>query len=250
MTSSRYYKFQVLKPLDVKTKFYNAESDDVYLEAQIQNTTLDKPLCLDKVTMEPSSLFKVQAGWGTSWSNASQLFGGIVNIVQPGEIRQYLHCLKPKQDVRGNLRLLRGESNIGKLDLTWRTTIGDRGRLQTSQLQRMVPNYGDVRLTIQELPNPVKLYEAISFVCKITNTSERPVELSLVLDIRSKPAILWTGISNRPLEKIDPNHSVEVCLQLVPIMPGLQSLSGLKLIDLLLKRTYDYPDIAQLLVLP
>ncbi|XP_045031668.1 trafficking protein particle complex subunit 13 isoform X1 [Daphnia magna] len=170
MTSSRYYKFQVLKPLDVKTKFYNAESDDVYLEAQIQNTTLDKPLCLDKVTMEPSSLFKVQAGWGTSWSNASQLFGGIVNIVQPGEIRQYLHCLKPKQDVRGNLRLLRGESNIGKLDLTWRTTIGDRGRLQTSQLQRMVPNYGDVRLTIQELPNPVKLYEAISFVCKITNT--------------------------------------------------------------------------------
>ena len=25
LTSSRYYKFQVLKPLDVKTKFYNAE---------------------------------------------------------------------------------------------------------------------------------------------------------------------------------------------------------------------------------
>ncbi|KAI9557246.1 hypothetical protein GHT06_017069 [Daphnia sinensis] len=250
MTSSRYYKFQVLKPLDVKTKFYNAESDDVYLEAQIQNTTIDKPLCLDKVTMEPSSLFEVQAGWGTSWSNASHLFGGIVNIVQPGEIRQYLHCLKPKQDVRGNLRLLRGESNIGKLDLTWRTTIGDRGRLQTSQLQRMVPNYGDVRLTIQELPNPVKLYEAIGFVCKITNTSERPVELSLVLDIRLKPAILWTGISNRPLERIDPNHSVEICLQLVPVIPGLQSLSGLKLVDLLLKRTYDYPDIAQLLVLP
>jgi hypothetical protein len=34
--------------------------------------------------------------------------------------------------------MLRGESNIGKLDLIWRTAIGDRGRLQTSQLQRMV----------------------------------------------------------------------------------------------------------------
>lgn len=71
-----------------------------------------------------------------------------------------------------------------------------------------------------------------------------------MLEIRSKPAVLWTGISNRPLEKIDPNHSVEVELKLLPIMPGLQSISGLKLIDLFLKRTYDYPDLAQILVLP
>ena len=26
---------QVMKPLDVKTKFYNAESDEVFLEAQV-----------------------------------------------------------------------------------------------------------------------------------------------------------------------------------------------------------------------
>ena len=52
------------------------------------------------------------------------------------------NCLKigsqPKHIVRDNHRILRGESNIGKLDLMWRTAIGDRGRLQTSQLQRMV----------------------------------------------------------------------------------------------------------------
>ena len=30
---------QVMKPLDVKTKFYNAESDEVFLEAQVQNIT-------------------------------------------------------------------------------------------------------------------------------------------------------------------------------------------------------------------
>ena len=27
---------QVMKPLDVKTKFYNAESDEVFLEAQVK----------------------------------------------------------------------------------------------------------------------------------------------------------------------------------------------------------------------
>ena len=37
-----------MKPLDVKTKFYNAESDEVYLEAQVQNITAGT-ITVDKV---------------------------------------------------------------------------------------------------------------------------------------------------------------------------------------------------------
>ena len=80
----------------------------------------------------------VPSNYESSVLDMAQLFGENVNVVQPGEIRQYLHCLKPHQFVRNNYRMLRGESNIGKLDLVWRTSVGDRGRLQTSQLQRMV----------------------------------------------------------------------------------------------------------------
>ena len=47
-----------MKPLDVKTKFYNAESEDVFLEAQVQNITVG-PLCLEKVGLDPSPMFKV-----------------------------------------------------------------------------------------------------------------------------------------------------------------------------------------------
>jgi len=253
MTSSRYYKFQVQKPLDVKTKFYNAESDDVYLEAQIQNITAG-PIFLEKVSLDPSPLFKVLSlndfpSVGNPPSDSS-LFGP-VNVVQCGEIRQYLYCLQPRAEARLDSRALRGESNIGKLDLVWRTSLGDRGRLQTSQLQRMAPNYGNIRLTIEKLPNPVELHKPINLVCRITNTSERPVELSLVYETRSKPtALLWTGISNRPLDKIESNCWAEITLNLIPILPGLQSISGLRLVDLFLKRTYDYDDLAQVLVLP
>lgn len=52
----KFFKFQVVKPLDVKTKFYNAESDEVYVEAQIQNLTTG-PICLEKVSLESSHLF-------------------------------------------------------------------------------------------------------------------------------------------------------------------------------------------------
>ena len=45
-----------MKPLDVKTKFYNAESDEVFLEAQVQNIT-NGTICLEKVALEPSFNF-------------------------------------------------------------------------------------------------------------------------------------------------------------------------------------------------
>ena len=47
-----------MKPLDVKTKFYNAESDEVFLEAQVQNITAST-ITMDRVTLEPSSTFLV-----------------------------------------------------------------------------------------------------------------------------------------------------------------------------------------------
>ena len=73
----KFFKFQVNKPLDVKTKFYNAEvcklgtktflitwlfnfqSDEVFLEAQVQNVT-QSVLCLEKVVLDPSMLFTVE----------------------------------------------------------------------------------------------------------------------------------------------------------------------------------------------
>lgn len=57
MSFRKFFKIMVLKPLDVKTKFYNAENDDVYLESQVQNITAS-PICLEKVALDASHLFK------------------------------------------------------------------------------------------------------------------------------------------------------------------------------------------------
>ena len=49
----KLFKFQVQKPLEVKTKPY-AVGNDVYLEAQIQNI-MPTPLMLDKVVLHPAA---------------------------------------------------------------------------------------------------------------------------------------------------------------------------------------------------
>ena len=63
---------------------------------------------------------------------------GKVNYLNPMDTRQYLYFLTPKPDLLREVKVLKGVTNIGKLDIVWKTNLGERGRLQTSQLQRVV----------------------------------------------------------------------------------------------------------------
>lgn len=65
------------------------------------------------------------------------LFGS-VNYVNTMDVRQYLYCFVARPEASEDVRLLKGVTNIGKLDIVWKTNMGEKGRLQTSQLQRVV----------------------------------------------------------------------------------------------------------------
>ncbi|KAF5275182.1 hypothetical protein FQR65_LT04214 [Abscondita terminalis] len=238
----KFFKIQVLKPLDVKTKFYNAESDDVYLEAQVQNIT-SGPISLEKVALDASHLFNV-----TSLNvcpKGKSIFGKIT-LLPPQASCQFLYCLSPDPKLAADLKMLSGATNIGKLDIVWRSNLGERGRLQTSQLQRIGPVYDDIRLTIIELPNFVNLEELFSFKCKIFNNCERTVEL--VLSLEAIEGISWCGISGIKLEPLPSRGFQEIELKAIPLVPGLRSISGIQLLDTFLKRTYSYDDIGQVFV--
>lgn len=71
------------------------------------------------------------------YSRATLVFGK-VNYLKPMDTRQYLYCLTPKAELYKDNKVLKGVTSIGKLDIVWRTNLGERGRLQTSQLQRVV----------------------------------------------------------------------------------------------------------------
>ncbi|XP_015132797.1 trafficking protein particle complex subunit 13 isoform X1 [Gallus gallus] len=247
----KFFKFQVLKPLDVKTKFYNAESDlssvtdEVFLEAQIQNITTS-PMFMEKVSLEPSIMYNVAELNTVDSAGESESTFGSRTYLQPMDTRQYLYCLKPKQEFAEKAGVIKGVTVIGKLDIVWKTNLGERGRLQTSQLQRMAPGYGDVRLSLETIPDTVNLEEPFDITCKITNCSERTMDL--VLEMCNTNSIHWCGVSGRQLGKLHPSSSLRLALTLLSSVQGLQSVSGLRLTDTFLKRTYEYDDIAQVCV--
>ncbi|XP_057350821.1 trafficking protein particle complex subunit 13 isoform X6 [Manis pentadactyla] len=237
---------KVLKPLDVKTKFYNAETDEVFLEAQIQNITTS-PMFMEKVSLEPSIMYNVAELNSVNQAGECVTTFGSRAYLQPMDTRQYLYCLKPKKEFAEKAGIIKGVTVIGKLDIVWKTNLGERGRLQTSQLQRMAPGYGDVRLSLEAIPDTVNLEEPFHITCKITNcSSERTMDL--VLEMCNTNSIHWCGISGRQLGKLHPSSSLCLALTLLSSVQGLQSISGLRLTDTFLKRTYEYDDIAQVCV--
>ncbi|KAM7148272.1 trafficking protein particle complex subunit 13 isoform 11-T11 [Molossus nigricans] len=225
----KFFKFQVLKPLDVKTKFYNAESDlssvtdEVFLEAQIQNITTS-PMFMEKVSLEPSIMYNVAELNSVTQAGECVTTFGSRTYLQPMDTRQYLYCLKPKKEFAEKAGIIKGVTVIGKLDIVWKTNLGERGRLQTSQLQRMAPGYGDVRLSLEAIPDTVILEEPFHITCKITNcSSERTMDL--VLEMCNTSSIHWCGISGRQLGKLHPSSCLCLALTLLSSVQGLQLLN-------------------------
>lgn len=247
MAFRKFFKFQVLKPLDVKTKFYNAESDEVFLEAQIQNIT-PNPVYMEHVTLDPSQQYNARELNTVDGKEVPDMVFGKVNYLNSMDTRQYLYCLTPKPEVLKELKVLRGVTNIGKLDIVWKTNMGERGRLQTSQLQRVAPGYGDIRLTVETVPDTVLLENTFQIVCRITNCCERTMDLTLVLQNNQVSGVVWVGISGRQLGKLPPNESMDLKLNVIATIPGLQTISGLRLTDNFLKRTYEHDELAQVFI--
>lgn len=240
----KFFKFHALKPLDVQTKFYNAETDEVYLEAQIQNITAG-PICLESVELQHTDKYSVTSL--NTLSNGESVFKA-KNMLQPQNSCQFLYCIKPTAALASDLKQMKMEKNIGKLDILWRSNLGERGRLQTSQLERSPIEYGDIRLTVIEARNIVRIGDSFDFMCRVTNTSERVMELHLKLNQTPSLGCSYTGSTDFVLGTLVAGACRDFKLSVCPVKLGLISVTQLQLTDSFLKRTFEFEDIVQVLV--
>lgn len=118
----KFFKFQVVKPLDVQTKFYNSETGEIFLEAQIQNKTTGT-ICLEKVDLQSSNKYTVEPL--NTLSTGESVFTA-KNMLQPQNSCQFLYCIKPNMELVEDIRALQTDTGIGKLDIVWRSNLGKK----------------------------------------------------------------------------------------------------------------------------
>ncbi|KAF7731229.1 hypothetical protein EC973_000645 [Apophysomyces ossiformis] len=243
----KYEKFQVSNPLAVKTKLNNLNDGRVFLEAQLQNVSAG-PMYLERMKFEPSEHFNFQdlntiVG---SKDNAS-VFGS--NLIHPQNVRQYLYLLTPRDP--NNDRIARTTNALGKLDILWRTSMGDVGRLQTSQLTRKAPMLEDIEVQpfwAGEGPARVMLETPFRLGLRIRNHSGQHMKLALSAVKTKMGSVLLSGLSSRQLGEVAANQSAEPVLEFFPLTPGLQRVGGLKVMDLLTGYTKEIDHLCDVFV--
>ncbi|XP_037711733.1 probable trafficking protein particle complex subunit 13 homolog isoform X1 [Drosophila subpulchrella] len=240
----KFFKFQVLKPLDVKTKFYNAEIDEIYLEAQVQNVTTS-PFCLEKVELDGSEDYSVTPL--NTLPNGESVFT-VKHMLQPNNSCQFLYCIKPRGDIAKDIDTLRQFNNVGKLDIVWRSNLGEKGRLQTSQLQRLPFECKTLRLEVLDAKNTIKIGTIFTFNCRVTNTSEQAMKLNVRLVAKFSPDSQYTGCADFMLGLLQSGESAEFPLSVCPSKLGLVKISPLILTNTLQNEQFTIENVVDVFV--
>jgi hypothetical protein len=204
----KFYKFQVLNPLSVKTKVNHSTSSStvppqdpnnqqsgttalhvsnggrVLLEAMVQNVS-GVTMWMERMRFEVADAFTVQdlnvvideqgsnrqdddKAADKSTETGAVSIFGQHDYFAPNDVRQYLYVLTPKP---GKELFAKTTNVLGKMDILWRSQFGETGRLQTSQLTRKSAPLDEIAVQVVKVPETIRLEEIFSIEIVVKNQS-------------------------------------------------------------------------------
>ncbi|KAF9264941.1 DUF974-domain-containing protein [Marasmius fiardii PR-910] len=145
----KFYKFVVTNPLSVKTKVHTPRSpsallrpeerEKVFLEVHIQNLAPD-PIWFERLRFEAVEGWSVQDTESVNRGQEEKLCSISTALMQPQDMRQYVYILSPTViPLEPVVHAPGAVLPLGRLDLSWRSSFGEPGRLLTSMLSRRIP---------------------------------------------------------------------------------------------------------------
>lgn len=193
---------------------------------------------------EPSEHFVVEDVNHDAERNS--IFGDA--FIHPQDVRQYLYKLEPRQG--DNDRMARTTNALGKLDIVWRSSMGDKGRLQTSQLTRKTPLVEEIEVqAVACSADKVVLEVPFKLTIEIANNTPQNMKLILSADKRKMGSVLLSGLSSKQVGELAAYQSTTVQVEFFPLTPGLQRVGGLRIVDLITGYTKDIDSLCDVFVL-
>ncbi|OMO76477.1 hypothetical protein CCACVL1_15647 [Corchorus capsularis] len=244
----QFFKFIVANPLSVRTKV-RVVKETTYLEACIENHT-KSTLYMDQVEFEPAlhwsaTVLKADDYHPADNSSSGEIFKSPVLIRSGGGICNYLYQLKYSSGDSAQVKV-EGSNILGKLQITWRTNLGEPGRLQTQQILGTPITRKEIELQVLEIPSLINLDQPFSVHLNLTNHTDRelgPFEVSLSQNTEEK-IVMINGLQKMTLPQVEALGSTDFHLNLIATKLGVQRISGITVSDTREKKTYDpLPDV-------
>ncbi|KAJ0797849.1 putative trafficking protein particle complex subunit 13 [Helianthus annuus] len=243
----QYFKFMVSNPLSVRTKV-RVVKDTTYLETCLENNTKSN-LFMDQVEFEPAprwsaTILKADVHHSEKGGSTRETFKPPVLIRAGGGIYNYLYALKMSSaPTKGE-----GSNILGKLQITWRTNLGEPGRLQTQHITGNPVTRKEIDLKVVKVPSVIILEKPFLVHLSLTNLTGKklgPFEAWLSLnDSKEEKAVMISGLQRMDLPAVEAFASLEFQLNLISAKLGVQKISGITVFDTMEKKTYDpLPDL-------
>ncbi|KAI3740959.1 hypothetical protein L2E82_31434 [Cichorium intybus] len=222
-----------------------------YLEACLENNTKSN-LYMDQVEFEPTPqwgeiLLKADDHYSKNGVLTSEIFKPPVLIKSSGGIHNYFYQLK-SLDESAPMKI-EGSNILGKLQITWRTNLGEPGRLQTQQILGNPITHKEVELKAIKVPSVIILEKPFTVYFSLTNLSGNnvgPFEVLLsVSDNQEEKAVMVNGLKRMALPQVvEAYKSLDFQLNLIAMELGIKKISGTTVFNTTENKTYDHlPDI-------
>ncbi|CAI7861327.1 unnamed protein product, partial [Closterium sp. NIES-53] len=146
----------------------------------------------------------------------------------------------------GGAAKVEGGNTLGRLEILWRSTLGEPGRLQTQQILGNPIARKEVELKLVSLPSRIVLERPFLVHCRVHNNSDRPLGPLRIVIARDEPvttttprAIVVSGPWTMTIISIAPNSSADFNLSMVALASGVHKISGVGVVDARDSKPYD-----------
>ncbi|KAG5516882.1 hypothetical protein RHGRI_037572 [Rhododendron griersonianum] len=241
----QFFKFLVANPLSVRTKV-RVVKETTFLEACIENHTKSN-LYMDQVDFEPAqhwsaTILKADQHHSEKSLTKLEIFKPPILIKSGGGIHNYLYQLRSSS--QGSMPMeVEGSNILGKFQITWRTNLGEPGRLQTQQILGSPITRKEIELQAVEIPSVIILERPFLVRLNLTNKTDRklgPFEVWISQDdLADEKVVMVNGIQTLALPQVEAYSSTIFQLNLIATRLGVQKITGITVFDTTEKRTYD-----------
>lgn len=246
----QFFKFIVSNPLSVRTKV-RVVKETTFLEACLENHTKTN-LYMDQVEFEPAqhwSATMLKADERPLENNAltREIFKPPVLVRSGGGVHNYLYQLRLSSHGSGPMKV-DGSNILGKLQITWRTNLGEPGRLQTQQILGNPITHKEVELQVVEVPSVTILQRPFLIHLNLTNQTDKqmgPFEVWLSQsDSREEKIVMVNGLQTLAVPQVEAFSSTDFRLNLIATKLGIQRITGITVFNTIEKKVYDpLPDL-------
>lgn len=266
----KFYRFTVLNPLEVSlvSKLVLGSSSAAVVQASVKNATAEDVM-LESFEFLPEidSGFSAEMAGGqamvaramspepqqvpdsySSGSLAAPLRSPLECldhsiVLAPDESHNFVYRIEAEGEdlLLGQL----GGRNIplGRVELCWRTNMGEVGSILSDQAVLHIPPSSQVVVSVTGLPERMQYGEVCECEVAVRNLTERQLRLQLQFRSEAMSGLSIQGRSFMDLGQVGVLETFRCQVGVLPLAAGLQDLRGCVLVDMDTAKEYPQPSL-------